>query len=144
MFRKILVALDLNDPGSARRVLETAVSCARQNDAELHALTVVPAFAMPIVGSYFAEGYEEKGLEAAQRALGEFLRDEAGGYKVQGHVAHGAIYDEVLRVADKLGCDLIVLGAHRPELKDYLLGPNAARVVRHARQSVIVVRQDEG
>jgi nucleotide-binding universal stress UspA family protein len=35
---------------------------------------------------------------------------------------------------------VIVLASHRPELKDYLLGPNAARVVRHAKCSVLVVR----
>jgi nucleotide-binding universal stress UspA family protein len=29
-------------------------------------------------------------------------------------------------------------------LKDYLLGPNAARVARHARQSVMIVRPQEG
>ncbi|MEP3300223.1 MAG: universal stress protein, partial [Pseudoruegeria sp.] len=36
--------------------------------------------------------------------------------------------------------DLIVIGAHRPDFKDYLLGPNAARVVRHSECSVYVVR----
>ncbi|MEO0863555.1 MAG: universal stress protein, partial [Pseudomonadota bacterium] len=36
--------------------------------------------------------------------------------------------------------DAIFVGAHRPELKDYLIGPNAARVARHAQQSVFVVR----
>ncbi|MBT6187404.1 MAG: universal stress protein, partial [Rhodospirillales bacterium] len=30
--------------------------------------------------------------------------------------------------------------SHRPALKDYLLGPNAAQVVRHADVSVLVVR----
>lgn len=56
------------------------------------------------------------------------------------HVLHGTIYDEILRAADKLGVDPIVMGAHRPELSGYLLGPNAARVVGHAKQSVYVVR----
>lgn len=32
------------------------------------------------------------------------------------------------------------MAAHRPALKDYLLGPNAARVVRHSNCSVLVVR----
>lgn len=45
-----------------------------------------------------------------------------------------------MAAADKLGCDLIVLSSHRPEMRDYLIGPNAARVVRHAKQSVLVVR----
>jgi nucleotide-binding universal stress UspA family protein len=62
------------------------------------------------------------------------------GVAVHPHVLHGTIYDEILRAAGKLEVDLIVIGAHRPEFSDYLLGPNAARVVRHARQSVYVVR----
>ena len=33
------------------------------------------------------------------------------------------------------------MSANRPELKDYLLGPNAARVVRHSDVSVLVVRE---
>ena len=36
---------------------------------------------------------------------------------------------------------LIVMGSHHPELKDYLLGPNAAKVMRHADCSVMVVRE---
>ena len=58
------------------------------------------------------------------------------------HVLHGNIYKGILATADAEGCDLIVLASHRPEMKDYLLGPNAARVVRHARQSVYVVRDN--
>jgi nucleotide-binding universal stress UspA family protein len=36
--------------------------------------------------------------------------------------------------------DLVVVGSHRPTMKDYLLGTNAARVIRHARCSVLVPR----
>ena len=53
---------------------------------------------------------------------------------------HGSVYKEILEVADSIGADLIVLTSHRPARSDYLLGPNAARVVRHAKQSVFVVR----
>ena len=53
---------------------------------------------------------------------------------------HGTIYHEICRIAENAGSDLIVMASHRPEVKDYLLGPNAARVVRHAKQSVFIVR----
>ncbi|MDH3475684.1 MAG: universal stress protein [Rhodospirillales bacterium] len=36
--------------------------------------------------------------------------------------------------------DLIITGSHKPNVSDYLLGSNAARVVRHASCSVFVVR----
>jgi universal stress protein F len=33
------------------------------------------------------------------------------------------------------------VGSNRPAMKDYLLGTNASRVVRHARCSVLVARE---
>jgi universal stress protein F len=56
-------------------------------------------------------------------------------------VAEGRIYREILKAAQTIQADLIVMGSHHPELKDYLLGPNAAKVVRHADCSVMVVRE---
>jgi nucleotide-binding universal stress UspA family protein len=52
----------------------------------------------------------------------------------------GSVYNEVLREADRIGADLIVVGSHRPTMATYLLGSNAATIVRHARCSVLVVR----
>ena len=60
--------------------------------------------------------------------------------KTELHVTRGRIYDQILKVAKELGVDAIVVGAHRPDLTDYLLGSNAARVARHATQSVFVIR----
>ena len=73
--------------------------------------------------------------DLAVKALG----DEVNG-KLRHLVAVGKAYQEILHVAEKDGADLIVLGAHAPDLKDYLLGPTAARVVRHTSSSVYVVR----
>ena len=56
------------------------------------------------------------------------------------HVTQGTIYHEIIKAAQDVAADAIVVGAHRPALRDYLVGPNAARVVRHAPQSVIVIR----
>ena len=46
----------------------------------------------------------------------------------------------MLEVAEEIKPDQIVIGAHRPGLQDFLLGPNTARVVRHAKCSVNVIR----
>jgi nucleotide-binding universal stress UspA family protein len=57
-------------------------------------------------------------------------------------VAHGgSIYAEILGIAEEAAADLVVVGSHRPAMKDYLLGTNAARVVRQARCSVLVARE---
>ena len=42
--------------------------------------------------------------------------------------------------AEKVGADCVVVGAHKPELIDFLLGSTADRVVRHAPCSVHVLR----
>ena len=56
------------------------------------------------------------------------------------NVTQGTIYHEIIKAAKEVGADAIVVGANRPALSDYLVGPNAARVVRHAPQSVLVIR----
>ena len=143
MYKRILVPIDLQDKATADRVLEEAAYIAAASGAELHFLTVVPTYSMSIVGSFFPEGYENKALVAAQAALAEFMATHDAADGARGHVAHGTIYDEIMKAADNLDCDMIVMASHRPELKDYLLGPNAARVVRHANQSVFVVRASD-
>lgn len=47
---------------------------------------------------------------------------------------------EVPAYAGDHGCDLIIVGSHKPGVQDYFLGSTAARVVRRAKCSCIVVR----
>ncbi|MCI4666391.1 MAG: universal stress protein [Neomegalonema sp.] len=141
MFSSILVPVDLAAGAGWQRQVTVAAELARPSNAKLHALVVVPDFGMSIVGSYFDQSFEQKAMAEAKTRIDDFARSELpSDIQGEGHVAHGAIYDEILGAADKIGCDAIVLAAHRPGFKDYLLGSNAARVVRHAKQSVIVVR----
>jgi len=142
MYNSILVPVDLGEEASWRKSLGVAVAMAKTFSAELHVVTVVPDFGRSIVGGYFPKDYEHEALEKAGEMLKSFIQQHVSGdVKTTGHIAHGTIYEEINKAADKLGCDLIVIASHRPELKDYLLGPNAARVVRHAAQSVLVVRE---
>ena len=60
---------------------------------------------------------------------------------VQHIVGEANVYEVILSIADRIKEDVIVVAVHRPELKDYLLGPNAARVVLHAKCLVMVVRE---
>lgn len=141
MFNAILLPVDLAAVEGSRRAVAFATQLARSNQATLHVVTVLPNYGMSIVGSYFDKDFETRALADMEAKIKAFCASEIpGDVKVEAHVAHGAIYDEIMRAAEKLGCDAIVMAAHRPELRDYLLGPNAARVVRHANQSVFVIR----
>ena len=141
MFRDIMLAIDLNHESSWRKTLPAAVALCEAFNARLHIMTVVPDFGMAIVGQFFPEDFESRALEEGRRHLHEFVDAHVPeGVPTQCIVAHGSVYGEILREAREIEADLIVISAHRPELKDYLLGPNAARVVRHADISVLVVR----
>ena len=142
MFKRILLAIDMAHPETQHSVAETAARMAKQDGAELRVMTVVPDFGMSIVGSYFPSGFEGDAMKKAKADLKSFADKEIGSDIVVDHiVSHGTIYREIIDAAEKSNSDLIVIAAHRPELRDYLLGPNAARVVRHAKQSVLVVRE---
>ncbi len=142
MFKSILLPLDLANTTGPEKALVAAVDLARHHSADLHVVTVVPDFGMAIVGTFFEEGFEEKALTAARQQLSAFVDAHVpDDIQVRAHVAHGTIYDQILRATERLDVDLIVIASHRPELRDYLLGPNAARIVRHANQSVFVVRE---
>ena len=144
MFKTVLLPIDLSAPSSWDKALPAALRlCRPEGGGVLHVLTVVPDFGMSVVGSYFDAGFEQKAMHKVGEALTAWVADNVpDDTEVHPHVAHGRVYDQIILAADRLEVDAIVMGSHRPELTDYLLGPNAARVVRHARQSVFVVRGD--
>lgn len=142
MYRNILVSLDLDDPSDLDMTLRRAVEMVQATPkAKLHVLTVLPPFGMSIVGSFFPKNFEhEMGEKLMARLKADVDPRLPEGMRCQHIVGEGNIYEVVLRIAREVKADCIVIGAHRPDLADYLLGPNAARVVRHATCSVLVVR----
>lgn len=141
VFKEILLAIDLEDKNSWEKALPFSVSYAQAFDAKLHILTVLPDFGMSLVGQYFPADYEEKMRKKSNKALHEFVNIHVPeNVTVQNIVATGSVYETIVNMAEEIKADLIVLGAHRPELKDYLIGPNASRVVRHGHCSVLVIR----
>lgn len=140
MFRKILLAVDVNALEGAERLAEAARLLCAPGGGEIHLINVVPSYGMAIVGAAFDPAHNQQLLEAARAEL-ERWAATALPEGTALHVVQGSVYDSVLRLAREIGADAIVVGAHRPELRDYLIGPNAARIVRHADQSVFVIRE---
>lgn len=144
----ILVPVDLDHESSWKKALPAAADQARLMGGKVTLMTVVPGINPGLDWRYAIRGetgtlaYDVKELqEAATKRLRE-LMDQHIPAALQGDVLapHGTIYHEIVQAADAAGADLIVMASHRPSLKDYLLGPNAARVARHARCSVHIVR----
>ncbi len=141
MNKHILCAIDLTHHDDARALLTEAGRVAALDQAALSVVTVLPDYGSSFVGSFFKEGTLKDAAEAARQALHGLVDDvlpDAG--VVQCIVEIGSAYEEILDAAKKCEADLIIVGAHKPDLTDRIIGPNAARIVRHADISVLVLR----
>jgi nucleotide-binding universal stress UspA family protein len=138
-FEKILLPVDLGEPSSWEEALPTAVDQAQHAGGKLHIVTIVPD--EPPQLAWLPEDYSPKMIAYANTQLSKLIEtnvpEQMG---AQPHVRQGTVYSEIVKLARELEIDLIVMASQRPELKDYLLGPNAARVVRHAACPVLVIR----
>jgi nucleotide-binding universal stress UspA family protein len=143
MSKSVLCAIDISSPGEDAEVIKRAAQIAKIDNAQLDIVTVLPDFGMSVVGSFFDQGHAEEATKKAKKTLNEEVANALGADSndnVRHIVVIGKVYDEVLKVAKEAKSDLIIVGAHKPDFKDYLLGPNAARIVRHSNCSVYVVR----
>jgi nucleotide-binding universal stress UspA family protein len=99
--------------------------------------SLVPVTYMEFVPATFDTEQQEE-LEAKLAEIAARL--DLPAERVSTKVRLGSVYNEVLDEADATGADLVVVGSHRPTMATYLLGSNAATIVRHAKCSVLVVR----
>lgn len=142
MYKHILIPLDLTHPQSCMKAVKTAIEIAEKFAATVHVMSVIPDSGMSIVSQYFSAQAIEKIVQETNDSLQKFVEKHfPESLNVHALVTNGNVYESIIMTAKELNVDLIVMSAHRPELRDYLLGPNAARVVRHSDRSVLVVRE---
>jgi nucleotide-binding universal stress UspA family protein len=140
VFKTFLVPADIAHLETAGPVIERAVTMAIASRGSVRLLYVHPILPFtyiefaPIVDAGQREAEQELSSLAATLAL--------PAERVSSTVRSGSVHTEVLDEAEKFGADLIVVGSHRPSMATYLLGSNAASMVRHSRCSVLVVRCD--
>ena len=139
MNRMILVPIDISDTELTDRVIKHVEAEARIDDAEVHFLTVIPS--LPYYASlgmaYTAELPAMDDLKAESESR---LKEIVKKFTIHLHVSEGSPKDKILAMAKSLPADLVIISSHRPDITTYLLGSNAAAVVRHAECSVLVVR----
>jgi nucleotide-binding universal stress UspA family protein len=147
MFKHILVATDGSPPAdkAIAAALQLARSCV---GARVTALMVVPDYtsfdAMAVTFTNGPSFEELRAASAAQarRRLDVVLQEHAGGDLVERSVAVGdAAYEEIVKAAGRLRCDLIVMGSRgRGALKSALLGSQTTHVLSLAPMPVLVVK----
>lgn len=142
MFRSILCPVDPSEPGLEQKALSVATLLAKAGDASITLLSVVPD--MPVMAAEYLPADFHKTQMSETRAILDSIAATSGLPKerVTTRVRIGRPYHEILEEAEACHADLIVMASHRPRLATYLLGSNAAHVVRHAACSVMALRSE--
>lgn len=131
--QRILCPTDFSE--TAAKAVWYAAELAQGTGAELH---LVHSFETVTSGGLLGE--ESPNAFVRDEMIG-VLANSSLGDRIHRHVHAGEPGKVICWMAQKLACDLIVMGTHgRTGLKHLLLGSVAEYVVRHARCPVTTVR----
>ena len=136
MYKTILVPIEMGHLEAGKKTIDLAVEHATEG-ARIILLNVVeeiPSWAAIDLPADLVD----KNIASSRDELKAIAT--ASGMKMDVEVRTGHSYNTILDVAEDRGADLIIIASHRPGLQDYFLGSTAAKVVRHATCSVLIVR----
>ena len=141
MFKKILLPIDLQETHLAVKPVKIAIDAARKHSAEIFVMTVIPAFGMPVVASFFPDNAMKKALKEIGVELKRYIAANIP-KDITTHpiITEGNPAERILAQAKTLGADLIIIPSHAQSLSQVFLGSCAARVVEHATCSVMVIK----
>lgn len=142
MYNKILVPVDLNEKGFADKATEIAVNLAKTFDAKLYLLNVLPGIHLSMVSSFFPSDAAHQMKQESLKQLKEFKKmhvpDEI---PCQIDIQEGKPYSVIVKEAQDLGVDLIILPSHkRSKVDRVMLGTVASKVVEFSPINVMVIK----
>ncbi len=139
MFSKILHANDGSE--QAFHALALAIAIAKQNNSELHMISVEEIDYMP---EFLEEVRQEIGTAARRfRAVQQRARAmaEASHVALHTHVVAGHPVRDIVLFAEKLGAELLVIGATgHSAIYERMIGSRADRIIQIAPCPVLVVK----
>jgi len=141
-FRRILWPTDFSP--TAKAALPYAADLAADYGAQLVLLHVLPLYSMyvpEVSGAVWADVQRRAKVAAAADLRRHAAQVKDARVRTHTVLAEGVPFDQILRVARRLRCDLIVIATHgRTGLKHAIMGSVAENVVRRAPCPVLTVR----
>ena len=144
MYKSILVPVDMAEDSFSDKAIKHARGVLTEG-GRLHFLRVIPGFQMPLVGSFFPEDAFDKVIKEAEKRLAEHIQLQLGetplDYKL--YTLEGKPADLIVRSAEKLEVDLIVMASHKhSRIEKTVLGSIAAKVAGRAKMPVLVIKDN--
>ena len=136
MFRTVLLPVDVAHLDEGQKTLDVALSIASPDAA------IILLYVMEDIPNWtdldLPPDFKENSMQTARKALESIA--ETTDREIQVEVRTGHAYSTILKEADAMKVDLIILASHKPGLKEYFIGSNTSKVVNHASCSVVVLR----
>jgi universal stress protein A len=143
MYRRILLAVDLGE--GEDEIGERAAGLAKALDATLHLLHVVDYAPMDPSGEAMMPppaDVQTELLDGATDRLAAFAR-QIGFADAPRDVAIGNIKSEIVRAAETISADLIIIGRHQRHGLALLLGSRERSLISAAPCDVLAVQVEE-
>ena len=141
--QRILVPVDFSN--HATLALEEAADLAQKYQAALTVIYVIPqAIFQPDWATDMEDAIDVDDItQEAKIALADMIAPyRQDGLTITEHILAGGPHMEIVRMAERIGADLIVMGAHgETGVKPVLMGSVAEKVMRQAPCSVLTVRE---
>ncbi len=135
--RTLLAMVDIAHRDNAIALSREAVLQQRAGD-ELHLAYVMPYGHYSYVEPFVSEDSIKAAAKRAHEELSAIAKD--AGIDATEHVLRGNVGEQALLLAEKIGADLLLVNAHRPDVRHHTLGSYATQIIRHAKCSVLVNR----
>ena len=136
MYKTIIVPIDLSHVEAGKAMIDVAKAHGDENTRIilLHVIEEMPKWVTVELPKDIIEASRKSTLEEIHAIA------DAASVQADVEIRSGHPYKNILAKAEEEDADLIIIASHTPGLQDYLLGSTAAKVVRHAKCSVLVVR----
>ena len=141
-FKRILVAVDLDEPASWEECLPIAQNLAACFDGRITICSVADAAEALAKGRWWAMSYEEivTKKHAELDALRSGLHSDIA---IDVEVGTGDICTGVADVAARTGADLIILSEHQHNIARYFMDSKAERIAQKTSCSILMVKNAE-
>ena len=142
-FHKILIAIDKTE--SAEKVAQSGLQLAQQFGSEVALVSIVDSTVYSgndEASSRELEEMKDFNFNASQRRVIENVFKK---YPVKTFVEEGKPAEVIIRVAERFGADVIVMGTHgRKGLSHLIMGSVAEDVIKNSKKPCVVIPISEG
>lgn len=139
---RILLPVDIQDRQAAFREITKAMIYLGDRSVDMNFISILPGKPVPLLGSLMPSEELLSALAVLEEDLIELINEALPfleNYTTK--AVEGSVHKEILKYADELQPDLIILPSHsHSKVENILIGSVTSKVVEKANCSVLVLR----